>query len=389
MKKSKKVLPFFYVLVPLFFVGLVQNNILSKSDTNENTIQQQGDKVVYRIKNNQYTKLNKKYQNDEVNKIKHQMQAVVFLNKYLSLAKKESNSAYAGFAISGYHLLPKGIKASAAVKQIYAELLSYSHDFDSALTNYEDLQQISEYKQQATMKLMNVYMLKGDHEQVEKQCKLTRTFSDYKISIVCRLWLKGFSSDVDDSVNALNQLLSIYSSLSHSSQQQSFNLWLLQLILDLQLKNDDVQAALITIERLYKTSKVDLSALIQIVDYLVINNRFELAQALILKHDSRDELIIRAAIINEISLNKNGVQLIKNSPNKSELMIAKLKVENYVFINEKSKFVEIVLWYWLVESDLDKAVFFAKENSLNYSTFNNELLLKRLELDRLAQAAGQ
>lgn len=383
MIKIKPFITYLSVLMPLFFIGLMQNISLFNSDKplinkinlNEKTLKLND--VVYRIRNNLYTQLNQSQQNDIVRLIKTEQQALNFLQRYLSLAKEYSNSAYAGFALSSSRLLPRELTRLASVQLSIADLLAYSHDFDEAVMIYKTIQQTDVHQYSATMKLMNIFMIKGQYKRVENECKKMKGMADYRIFVGCRLWLKGIRGNKSSTILALTKLQLIADKLTLNNKQSfnEYNYWLQQLVLDLQLKSDNVYPAIATLKLIYINPNADMAALIQVVDYLLLTHRLSLAAKLITEYDHKNELSSRLTLI---KYKTNDVNLTNKAMN-----VAENKILNVIESNDTSKFSLVALWYLMVSNNFDTAKYYAKNNLKTYRTNNDIFLLKEIDRKRL------
>jgi len=364
--KIKQIIPYLWILVPFILIGAIQKSAfysdwLSEQATNNTKIE--SDTVIYSLSSNRYQQLNQINLSIQTDAINSPREAVEFLEEYLELAKQNANSTYAGFAISGYKLFPDEIKNSLSVQSIYADILAYIHDFDGAIDILTQLEKDKAYKQQVILKIMNIYMLKGNYGGVETQCEKTKNFIDYKVSIVCRLWLSGMrANNTKTAKNSLDKLLAISTS---SAREKNLNLWLQQLILDLQLKNNLVDPAVATLNNLYKTNEIDLSALIQTVDHLILTDRFESANELLHKFDIKQSLMIRRAILHS--------QLTKGRNNNFDVALE--QIESYITAQDSSKFREVALWFYFIKDDQLSAVNYAEENIKNHQTEIDKSLL--------------
>ncbi len=368
----KKLTPYLVILVPLVIISIIQHtscyrawensDFLSQSDTFDEYT------VIYSMGLNKSQALNRYNLRLQVEKITENQQAVDFLQRYLKLAEQNSNSRFAGFAVSGYHLLPKNLQMNPDVLSVLADILNYVHDFDGALEILSQLQLTQNHSQQSTMKIMNIHMLKGNIELVAESCNKTKIFTDYRISIACKFWLQGMQTHNDKEVlNVLNKLKSIS---RYTDQRESVDLWIKQLVLDLQLKIDRVADAIFTIEKIYQSGKRDLSELIQLVDYLILTSRFELAGELLTEYDSANQMLVRRAILNRLDA------VYEKALSHKEYFLIKEKVMDYVTIQETSKYRDAVLWLLLVEDEQNKAIQLATKNLYFYRTQNDYLLLE-------------
>jgi len=361
----KKIIPYLWILIPFFLIGAIQKSPFYQG---WNKVQASNTKidsnmVVYSLTSNDFQQLSKSNLTAQMKLINDSVDAVVFLKKYYELARTNANSTYAGFAISGYKAFPQNLKDDPSVQSIYADILSYAHDFDNAIALFKKLENIAIYQQQSILKMMNIYMLKGDYYGVEKQCDATKSFADYRISIACRLWLQGMQTD---EINVTEYSLAKLTSISkNTDKEQSIDLWLHQLMLDLQLKAKLIQPAVVSLRDIYKTDEVDLSALIQVVDNLILIERYKLASDLIEQYDASAKLIVRRVILGEYLTDDKSL----NVELAAELII------NYITIQDTSKYREVALWKFLIDHDPSQATFYAKENIKTYNTELDQSLL--------------
>jgi len=359
--------PYLITLIPLVLIGLFQQIFSDQQKLNSEGYSKEvrGDKIIYSIGVGTIQDLNSNNLRLQVNQIENQQHAIDFLEQHLNSAKQNSDSSYAGFALTGYQNFSQKIRSKPKVQIILAEILSYVHDFDGALELLTKLQLNKYYAQESIMKIMNIHMIKGDYKKVEKNCQKTKGFEDYRISIACSLWLAEIQGDNSGKYNRSKTLKTIS---TITDADTSVDIWLKQLVLDLQLKNNDIDGALNTMARIYKGGMTDLSALIQLVDHLILTNRFNEAHRQIVIYDKLNQLIVRRFILNTI---KTG------SVNSSEeaYVLAKRKIQDYIDIQDSSKYKDVSLWFFFVEGNNKVALKYAAINFKTYKTLNDQLLM--------------
>jgi len=359
--------PYLITLIPLVLIGLFQQIFPDQQKLNSEGYSKEvrGGKIIYSISVGTIQDLNSNNLRLQVNQIENQQHAIDFLEQHLNSAKQNSDSSYAGFALTGYQKISQKIRSKPKVQVVLVEVLSYVHDFDGALEILSKLQHNKNYTQESIMKIMNIHMIRGDYKKVEKNCQKTKKFEDYRISIACALWLTEIQRENTGSSSALKSLVAV-STMTDTGT--SVDLWLKQLVLDLQLKNNDIDGALKTTARIYQNGDTDLSILIQLVDHLILTNRHAEAKRQIDLYDHSNQMTIRRTILNAIAIGSEPV-------NDEKYFVAKRKIQDYVGIQDTSKYRAVALWSFLIEGNKVQALRYAEINLETYKTRNDQLLM--------------
>jgi len=373
----KNTFPYLTVLIPLVIIGLIQKTDIYQSSTNQDgrvtRLPVDVNEIVLSGASKSYQRLTNARLIKEIKSITTSQSAEQFLSRYLMMAKDNANSRYAGFAIAGYDLLPTNIKHSPSVQLRYADVLSYSHLFNKALKVLEELQWDKQSGQQAILNSINIYMLKGDLKSVETWCQKTIQFDDYRVSLACRFWLTGIQSAKISKIK--QSILQLDTLASKQVDTDSFDRWLLQLSIDLNLKMGDTDNAIKKLKRLLDGSQNDLAALIQVFDYLLLDGRGIEAENLLFKYDPSQSLVVRQAIVHQVLAIPRSDNLFRQIDKDTQVKPVDELISNYINIAESSKFKEVALWLFFKYDDLNQAEQYAKKNLSSYKNQNDFMLL--------------
>lgn len=328
-------------------------------------------KVLLKLSIDPFNTLTKNELEQTINGSSSKKQALVFLRKLTNIAKKEANSSYAGFALAGYQRLSEELKNDSDILLAYIDLLTFTHQFSKASQLLRLLSSNQQYKDVATIRLLNISMILGDLELFKLYCSRSKTFNDYRIGIACQLWMVGIQGNSPDRIiDVSNKLLSIVRTTERTEDISDVELWILDLALDLQIKGGDYDSAfknLLDIQSVKKRQDDnDTSSVIQLVDHFLIVGKYQLAAEALSKFDNNNRLFIRQ-------------QISRNIEHGFFSSDAKERVESYERLLDSSKYRLVSLWYWLVEKDREIAFHYAKTNIDQYRTFSDVMLVAVLD----------
>ena len=382
--KMKTQFAYLYVILPLFIIGLYQQINQNDPTHHVKTAYMKDDFVLLKISQSGYHKITKNRLETRLSNIGNIEDAVIFLKNNLEQAKSKQDSAYAGFAIEGYARLRKELQNKPEVLLAYANLLSFTHQFELSSEALEKLSYYPRFYESAIIELLNIRMLKGDLVGVKEQCLRTKIFKDYRMFIACQTWLKGMRSEEHKLIIKSSSRLLKLSSLGEGySDVGSVRNWLLQLSLELYLKSSSVLDAQQVLKKIFQSNMnddFDLAPLILMIDYLILNQKFNLASELLIQYDEQNQLKVRRLLI-ERNLN---MALFFESNNLydyedyEDYARSSSVIQSYIMTQDESKYRLVALWFLYMKDDVEKSQYYAELNQLEYTTFIDLMLLSKV-----------
>jgi len=392
----KRFIAYCYVVIPLFFIGLYQQYYKLESPIQNNKFQLADDFVLLTINESGYKKISKIELEKKVIEISNKEDAITFLNENLKRAKVTQDSAFAGFAIAGYLRFNKEFKSEPEILSKYSDLLSFTHQFKISTTVLEKLSNNPRFYESAVIRLLNITMLKGDLMAVKQQCLRTKSFTKINVFIACQIWLKGMVIDNQEEVTKFaSQLLKLSEIDKVNASNKQFRNWLLQMSLDLYLKSNSLGDAQDVLNKIIptfeSTEEIDLAPLIQMIDYLILNQDFNLASEVLEKFDNSKKLIIRRALIrNNLKYDIKVDQELKNENNRTSA--AENIIQSFILTKDTSKYRLVALWMTFMKNDLDEGKKYTELNLKEYTTFIDLLASEKIGIhssSQLVLSAGE
>ncbi len=382
--KVKRFIAYLYVILPLFIIGLYQHYQKLDSPVQINKIQLGDNFILLKINESGYEKISKAELEKEVVKISNKEEAITFLNKNLKRAKLNQDSAFAGFAIAGYSRFNRELKIAPEILSQYSDLLSFTHQFKLSTEILEKLSSYPRFYESAVIRLLNIKMLKGDLIGVKEQCLRTKSFTEIKVYIACQVWIKGMVADDQEKVSKYASQLFKLSTLDKlSASSRPFENWLLQMSMDLYLKSNLLVDAQLVLNKIYQksesTEQADLAPLIQMVDYLILNQKFDIASEMIDQYDNNKKLVVRRALIAK-NLKKNlKIDPKSNSESTKSYAVAENIIQSYILTKDTSKYRLVAIWNAFMKSDFNEGKKYADQNLKEYTTFIDLLATKKID----------
>ncbi len=298
-----------------------------------------------------------------VEAINSEKQAIAFLEHYLTLAKKENESRYIGYAIAGYQKIPLNIKEHHEVLLKYSEILEYQHNFKQALDLLITIDNKSHYYSSAVVKILNIYMIQGNLEQVSLYCEILKENNLLSLYSVCQLWIHGMKEESPGTIKKLEHLFIYF-----KKNTPIYN-WTSQLLMDLYLKYHDVEKAITLLKNSERNEEAYRAMLIQIVDYLLISHQKKQALTLLEQYDDSKDLNVRYC-------------LAKGDFNTKVCQQAQEKIHYYALTRDTAHFFIRALWEKEINHNLAYSKELANTNYESYKTHNNILLMNYLEIEK-------
>ena len=351
MKKYKSYLIY---LIPITLIILLQN---AQNHTVSTTFEISGETVIYQLKGNELEKMQLNKLNNLVQSVTNKKKLLKFLDNYLEKSKRFNSSKYVGFAMSAFSSINVELKLDQEVQLKHAELLEYSHQFDDALLILQKVSVHPVFRHQAHLRMMNIHGLRGDMDESETFCKLLRSSNFWKVSTLCKLWIDGIKYNNSQSIE---KLISFEKTLHNDTELKQ---WLYQLLIDLLLKQNNLQDAVDYLSKLEALNNIDKSALIQLVDFAIITENITQAEIMLEKFDSDNQLKFRKIIITKI-LKENFVVSQQINEN----------IEVLKSIQENSQYRLISMWEYYINNDKNSALEYSNLNTQIYKTQNDLLL---------------
>ncbi len=289
------------------------------------------------------------------------------LKNLLNLAREKQDMSYAGVAIASIEKLADTEKQQADIKILYADLLQFTHQFPEAINHYQELLKNSDYHDQALLKLTPLYMLTGQYNQASMNCQDIGSAINYQVGLVCRLWLNGVTSNLNQAIDKLIALRSL------SSNDSSLDAWIQSIIIDLYLQAGEFDRAIVAFDQYQETFPTEDDAIKKLlIDYLLIHNRSEEVLSLTQKITPENPLYLRVlmakAIHNKDMVAKENIQSIINE---------------IIDLKQEDRYVDVAMWHLLIEQNAEQALQYSQANwNKNRDVF--DLLL----LHQAAQKSG-
>ncbi|MEJ2416216.1 MAG: hypothetical protein P8Y45_04670 [Exilibacterium sp.] len=298
------------------------------------------------------------------------------LQRYLHLAQQYSSSRYAGFGIEMYKNIAESYRRHPHVQLVYADLLQYSHDFDSAVLHLEQLAQSASIRTQVQLRLFTIHLIQGDLAGAQQACSALSEEGSLVIPLICKSWLAGLTGSASKSVALLSRLMSTLPADSR------FKNWAQDALIDLHLKNGDTEKAMAIFEDNFPGPDADKNSAQQyagdfatgkmLVDCLIFAARYNQAARILHILPKRDPFIIRQTIVNAARAQNAG------PANTNLALQAQQLIDFYKVSEDPSHYYDIALWYAFKVNDPPQAWKYAQLNWERFKYITDLQLMKKI-----------
>ncbi|XOV79730.1 MAG: hypothetical protein ACFHVJ_01950 [Aestuariibacter sp.] len=280
-------------------------------------------------------------------------EVATLLSRLLRMSKQKEDHFYSLEAAKVFENLPSTKQKHPPIKYWYAQNLSFLHQFGGAEEVLKDLFKAGYMQTQTGLDLVNLYMLTGRLAEADKYCDFLKYQGNSIVFSICSLWIKGVSGVDNQSATKLEALASAL------KNDQVMSDWINSILVDVCIAQEQPERAL---RRFRKIATTDHAPLLQIIDYHLVNEEFDLAR-LIMENDYLDEKywiryrLSHPALATELAPERKQIlEFYRQHPTPETAFL-------------------ISLWSTYIDKNLDAAAVYADINYQTYKKANNQRLM--------------